>query len=146
MADKQPPRVKEGATTGDVDDDVAHSAAARSAEDRKTASAMANLEDDAPAAAASSDAEAVKQAVQNLEKVSGAGNASAAAAAAAATKTAGKNGTATPPKKNVKVDAADVALLVQELDMPKPRATEFLKAHDGDAVAAMRAYVNVEAA
>lgn len=42
-------------------------------------------------------------------------------------------------KKNVKVDAADVALVVDELEVPKAKATELLKAHDGDAVATLRA-------
>ena len=30
---------------------------------------------------------------------------------------------------------------VDELDLTKPKATELLKAHDGDAVKAMRAFV-----
>ncbi|KAG7120877.1 hypothetical protein HYQ46_010865 [Verticillium longisporum] len=47
------------------------------------------------------------------------------------------------PRKllNVKVEAADVALLVEELEVTKPRATELLKANEGDAVRAMRAGV-----
>jgi hypothetical protein len=32
---------------------------------------------------------------------------------------------------------------VDELDLTKPKATDLLKAHDGDAVKAMRAYVSV---
>ena len=63
----------------------------------------------------------------------GAGGAQAgkvAAAAAAAT-----------PAKNVKIDQADVALLVDELDLSKVRATELLRSHEGDAVLAMRAFV-----
>jgi hypothetical protein len=30
---------------------------------------------------------------------------------------------------------------VEELELPKPKATELLKAHDGDAVKAMKAYL-----
>ncbi|TGJ86409.1 hypothetical protein E0Z10_g2350 [Xylaria hypoxylon] len=45
--------------------------------------------------------------------------------------------------KKVKVDAADVALLVDELELTKPKATELLKAHDGDAVRALRAFISV---
>jgi hypothetical protein len=30
---------------------------------------------------------------------------------------------------------------VDELELPKPKATELLKAHDGDAVKALRAYL-----
>lgn len=123
MADKQPPNVVEGATTGDVEDDVPPSAAPKSAEDRKAANALASLdaadETGGGSPAANVDQDAVNKAMK---------------------KTAA---TAEPPRKNVKVDAADVALLVDELDMTRPKATELLKANDGDAVKAMRAFVAV---
>lgn len=131
MADKQPPTVVEGATTGDVEDEVPPSAAAKSAEDRKAASALASLDaadaadDTSSAAKANIDQDAVNKAMKNLP-----GAATAAAIQVPA-----------PARKNVKVDPADIALLVDELDMAKPKATELLKAHDGDAVNAMRAYV-----
>jgi NACalpha-BTF3-like transcription factor len=126
MADKQPRSVVEGATTGDVDEEIPASAAAKSAEDRKAASALASLDDDDgnSSAAANVDSDAASKAMKNL------GGAAAATAAAAAA-----------PRKNVKVDPADVTLLVDELELSKPRATELLKSHDGDAVQAMRAYV-----
>jgi hypothetical protein len=39
-------------------------------------------------------------------------------------------------------DANDNAVVqVEELELSKPRATELLKAHDGNAVEAMRAYL-----
>ena len=133
MADKQPPNVVEGAT-GDIEDELP--ATAKSAEDRKAASALANLDstlDDASATNKNNvDQDAVSKAMKNL----GGGAASAAAAASKTTTT-----TAPAPKKAVKVDAADVALLVDELELPKARATELLKSHDGDAVQAMRAYL-----
>ncbi|CAI9627365.1 hypothetical protein GT037_004382 [Alternaria burnsii] len=44
-------------------------------------------------------------------------------------------------KKNVKIEAADVTLLVNELEVTKPKATELLRAHDGNAVKAMSAFV-----
>jgi NACalpha-BTF3-like transcription factor len=119
MADKQPPTVVEGAT-GDVDDERP---AAKSAEDRKAASALASLDasnDDS--SAANVDQEAVSKAMKALG-----GGAGAAPKAAA--------------KPAVKVDQADVALLVEELELTKPKATELLKAHEGDAVKAMSAYV-----
>jgi hypothetical protein len=124
MADKQPRSVVEGATTGDVDEEVPASAAAKSAEDRKAASALASLDDDDghSSAAANVDSDAASKAMKNL------------GGAATATPTAA-------PRKNVKVDPADVTLLVDELELSKPRATELLKSHDGDAVQAMRAYV-----
>nr|5NNP_C Chain C, Structure of Naa15/Naa10 bound to HypK-THB [Thermochaetoides thermophila DSM 1495]5NNP_G Chain G, Structure of Naa15/Naa10 bound to HypK-THB [Thermochaetoides thermophila DSM 1495] len=40
-----------------------------------------------------------------------------------------------------KVDPADVNLLVEELELSKAKATELLKAHDGDAIKAMKAYI-----
>ena len=36
---------------------------------------------------------------------------------------------------------ADFDLQIEELELSKAKATELLKAHDGDAVKAMRAYV-----
>ncbi|OAA44610.1 hypothetical protein BBO_04093 [Beauveria brongniartii RCEF 3172] len=108
MADEQPPTVPS------------------SAEDRKAASALANLDshDDATTTTSSSvDLAAINKATKGS---SGSGSGSSNSAAA---------------YKNVKVDAADVALLVEELELPKPKATELLKRHEGDAVKAMRAYV-----
>ena len=127
MADKQPPTVVEGATTGDVEDEIPPSATAKSAEDRKAASALASLDalHDASSSAAKAnvDQDAVNKAMKNLPGAAAAKQAPA------------------PARKNVKVDAADVALLVDQLDMTKPKATELLKAHDGDAVKAMTAYI-----
>ncbi|KAH7374951.1 hypothetical protein B0T11DRAFT_292715 [Plectosphaerella cucumerina] len=123
MSEKQPPNVVEGATTGDVEEEIP---AAKSAEDRKAASALASLEDgdDAGAGKGAVDAEAAKKALGNL------GGADSA------------DKKALPVRSNVKVDAADVALLVSELEVTKPRATELLKAHDGDAVKALRAHIS----
>ncbi|EJP70763.1 uncharacterized protein BBA_00393 [Beauveria bassiana ARSEF 2860] len=98
-----------------------------SAEDRKAASALANLDshDDAAASSSTVDLAAVNKATKGG---SGSGSGSGSSSSAAA-------------YKNVKVDAADVALLVEELELPKPKATELLKRHEGDAVKAMRAYI-----
>ena len=98
------------------------------AEDRKAASALANLDDSRDDAAAGSPSSAPVD-LAALDKATKGSNVSAPASAAAAA------------YKNVKVDAADVALLVEELELPKPKATELLKRHEGDAVKAMRAYV-----
>lgn len=65
---------------------------------------------------------------------------SASSSAPSASSSAAK-AKAAAPAKNVKLDAADVALVVDQLDLSRPKATELLKAHDGDAVEAMRAYV-----
>jgi NACalpha-BTF3-like transcription factor len=123
MAEPQPKNVHEGATTGDVEDEL--QSTAKSAEDRKAASALASLDaagnDDA--AGKEVDQDAVNKAMKSL---------------------GGVKSTQTPaaaPAKNVKVDAADVNLLVEELELPKPKAVELLKAHDGDAVKALRAWI-----
>ncbi|KAI8288229.1 hypothetical protein K4K60_011421 [Colletotrichum sp. SAR11_57] len=111
MSEKQPPAVVEGATGGDVEEEVQH---AKSAEDRKAASALASLDargDDASEDKV--DAEAAQKAIKGL------GGATAAK----------------KEVKNVKVDAADVTLLVDEMELPKAKATELLKANDGDASA-----------
>ncbi|KAL2155024.1 hypothetical protein VTH82DRAFT_3700 [Thermothelomyces myriococcoides] len=118
--DRQPADIVEGAA-GDVEDEVRPTA--KSAEDRKAAAALSKLDDtradDEAVATREVDQEAVKNAVSAL-------------------------GGAAPAKKEtkaVKVDAADVKLLVDELELPKTKATELLKAHDGDAVKAMKAYL-----
>lgn len=88
MSEKQPPAVVEGATGGDVEEEVQP---AKSAEDRKAASALASLDargDDASEDKV--DAEAAQKAIKGL------GGATAAK----------------KEVKNVKVDAADVTLLV----------------------------------
>ncbi|KAK3393599.1 hypothetical protein B0H63DRAFT_21240 [Podospora didyma] len=128
MADRQPPNVVEGATTGaDVEDEM--EPVAKSAEDRKAAAALSKLDthgdDDAAAPARGVDQEAVLNAMNALG--------------------GGAKGADDKKKqealKKVKVDAADVALLVDELELSKAKATEMLKAHDGDAVKALRAFV-----
>ncbi|KAJ9627078.1 hypothetical protein H2203_003539 [Taxawa tesnikishii (nom. ined.)] len=48
-------------------------------------------------------------------------------------------------KRAVKVDPADVNLLVDQLDLSKAKATELLKAHDANAVKAMTAWVTASA-
>jgi len=116
--DRQPADLVEGAT-GDVEDEVQPTA--KSAEDRKAAAALSKLDDrraDDESSAREVDQEAVKNAMSAL---GGGGD---------------KKDT-----KVVKVDAADVKLLVDELELPKAKATELLKTHDGDAVKAMKAYL-----
>ncbi|KAK6849543.1 hypothetical protein PG995_013376 [Apiospora arundinis] len=122
MAEPQPRNLHEGATTGDVEDEVQ---AAKSAEDRKAAAAMASMgangAEDAGSAAV--DQEAASKAMKSLG-----GDAKKPDAAV---------------QKKVKVEAADVTLLVDQLDLTKPKATDLLKAHDGDAVKAMKAFIAV---
>lgn len=96
--EKQPPGVVEGATAGDVEDEMLDDKA-KSAEDRKAAAALSKLDargdDDVSAAAGSVDQEGLSKAMNKLSVAKG-----------AADKTA---------LNKVKVDAADVALLVSSL-------------------------------
>lgn len=90
--EKQPPGVVEGATTGDVEDEMLDDKA-KSAEDRKAAAALSKLDarDDDVAGSASVDQEGLSKAMNKLSVA----------------KTADKTAL-----NKVKVDAADVALLV----------------------------------
>lgn len=101
----QPKTVQEGATTGDVEEDV--QATAKSAEDRKAAAALASLDarggDDSGAAAV--DQEAVSKAMKNL---------------------GGATGGDKKEVKKVKVEAADVTLLVSLFESILPYPFFFL--------------------
>lgn len=90
--EKQPPGVVEGATTGDVEDELQDDKA-KSAEDRKAAAALSKLDarDDDVSGSASVDQEGLSQAMNKLSVAKAADKADV---------------------KKVKVDAADVALLV----------------------------------
>jgi hypothetical protein len=102
MADPQPPNVVEGATTGDIDDEVP--VAAKSAEDRKAAAALSSLDtprEDDSSATKDVDREAVRKA---MDRLAGSGNANGTAAKKGDDKQA--------PKKVVKVEQGDVTLLV----------------------------------
>ncbi|EAA34704.1 hypothetical protein GE21DRAFT_2506 [Neurospora crassa] len=121
--DKQPPAVVEGATGGDVEEEVQPTA--KSAEDRKAAAALSSLDSNREdESSAQVDQDAVQNAFHSLSTA----------------------GSKQAEVKKVKVDAADVALLVEELELTKAKATELLKAHDGDAVKAINAYVAAPAA
>ncbi|KAG6138020.1 hypothetical protein E4U38_000699 [Claviceps purpurea] len=117
-------------TTSDAQDNELHTTA-KSAEDRKAASALACLDaaghEDPAMNNRDVDREAVNKAMRSLGD--GAKLASAATVA---------------PFRNIKVDDADVAVLVDQLEVSKAKATDLLKAHDGDAVKAMRTWVNTE--
>jgi phenylalanyl-tRNA synthetase beta subunit len=102
MADVQPPTVVEGATTGDVEDEIPQ--AAKSAEERKAAAALSSLDasrEDDTVSAKNVDQEAVKKAMDRL-----AGN------TAAAGEVKKKEDAKKEVKKAIKVDQADVTLLV----------------------------------
>ncbi|KAK1048638.1 hypothetical protein LTR74_017483 [Friedmanniomyces endolithicus] len=127
MAEPQPANIAEGADAPDV--------LPANAEDRKAAQAMSSLdikggEDDA-APKKEMDLKALNDAMKNLGAAQGQKTLSPGAAARKEE----------APKKLVKVDQADVALLADQLDLSKTKATALLRAHDADAVKAMTAWV-----
>ncbi|KAL9480434.1 hypothetical protein ACSS6W_005220 [Trichoderma asperelloides] len=112
----------------------------KNAEDRKAASALAALDTPSDAAGTPSNDNVNTEAVSKAMLKLGAGDDKAKKpASAAASSSAAAAAAPAAVKKNVKVDAADVALVVDELEVAKVKATELLKAHDGDAVATLRA-------
>jgi hypothetical protein len=101
MVEAQSLAVVEGATTGDVEDEIPQ---AKSAEDRKAAAALSSLDasrEDDTASTKNVDQEAVKKAMDRL-----------AGSTAAAGEVKKKEDAKKEVKKAVKVDQADVALLV----------------------------------
>ncbi|KAG9205728.1 hypothetical protein B5807_08121 [Epicoccum nigrum] len=112
MAEPQPPTVQEGAAEPH--------APTGTADDRKAAAALSSLDAQEDSGVTKEvDGKALDKAVKGLSI---------------------KN-TKADEKKNVKVELADVNLLIKELDLSKQKATDLLKAHDGSAVKAMTAYV-----
>jgi hypothetical protein len=100
MAEAQPPTIVEGATTGDVEDEIPQ--AAKSADDRKAAAALSSLDarEDDTSTGKNVDQEAVRKAMNRL---------------AGTSDTTGEKKKAEEKKevkKAIKVDQADVALLV----------------------------------
>ncbi|KAL1989188.1 hypothetical protein VTN96DRAFT_3735 [Rasamsonia emersonii] len=133
------------------------------AEDRKAAAALSSLnaneisqsgtdEDNAGSKISSADAqEALGKAMSRLD-ISAGGSGGASGGGTSSSKAGGGAGGAgkttdaekkdeAVKKKAVKVAAEDVTLLVEELDLTKNKATELLKAHDGDATKAIKAFI-----
>lgn len=126
----QPPTVREGADPPD--------ALPANAEDRKAAQAMSSLdvktdEDDSSAPKKEVDTKALAEAMKYLSVGESAGKKDAGAAK--------KKEVEAPAKPLVKVDAADVALVVEQCDLSKAKATELLRAYGADVERAMRGWV-----
>jgi hypothetical protein len=105
MAEAQPPKIVEGATMGDVEDEIPQ--AAKSAEERKAAAALSSLDasrEDESASTKNVDQEAVRKAMDRL-----------AGTTAAAGEVKKKEDAKKEVKKAVKVDQADVSLIVSAL-------------------------------
>ncbi|KAL1303861.1 hypothetical protein AAFC00_000317 [Neodothiora populina] len=119
MAEPQPTDIQEG-------DHVP------SAEDRKAAAALSNLDANTESNNASrqADTEALGRAMQDLNVRSD---------ATAGAQQEGVNSAVT--RKVAKVDATDVTLLVQQLDIPKSKATELLKRNNADVTQSISAWL-----
>ncbi|OBT98504.1 hypothetical protein VE01_03657 [Pseudogymnoascus verrucosus] len=133
MTDPQPPTLTPGPTpSGDISEELPPA----SAEDRKAAAALSSLDtprDDDSNTKQDVDVEAVRKAMDRLGGGGGAGGEGG--------KVGGKK--EEEVKKVVKVEAGDVKVVIEELELSKPKATELLKANEGDLVKALRAYVSV---
>ncbi|KAK3987049.1 hypothetical protein QBC44DRAFT_129748 [Cladorrhinum sp. PSN332] len=118
--DRQPSDFVEGATSAsaaDIEEEA--QPVAKFAEDRKAAVALSKL-----------DATGDEGAAGHVD------HEAAANALSALVGSANKK-----EVKKVKVDVADINLLAEELELSKAKATDFLKSHDGDAVKALKAYL-----
>jgi len=137
MAEPQPSGVQEGM-------DPEGPPAPTNAEDRKAAAAMSSLEtrggEEEVKPNKQIDQEALGKAISRLELADKVGK-----VAAGDTSKSQKDKEEREKRAKIKVDQADVALLVEELDLNKLKATDLLKAHEGDAVRAMRAFVRATA-
>ncbi|KAJ4343887.1 hypothetical protein N0V87_000170 [Didymella glomerata] len=113
MAEPQPLEVQEGAADP-------HAPTA-TADDRKAAAALSSLDaqDDNGSGKKEADGKALDKAMKNLNV----------------------KGTKAESKKNVKVEPAQVNLLIKELDLNKQQATDLLKSYDGNTVDAITAFV-----
>lgn len=119
MASPQPPTVTPGPTArGDIEDELPPAGPPASAEDRKAAAALSSLDaphDDGagPEGARNVDAEAVRKAMDRLAGAGAGGGKTGGAGGGqgGGGEVEGKKG-AEAAKKVVKVDAADVTLLV----------------------------------
>ncbi|OBT63116.1 hypothetical protein VE03_07462 [Pseudogymnoascus sp. 23342-1-I1] len=139
MTDTQPPHLTPGPTpSGEIEDELPPS----SAEDRKAAAALSALDtkDDGGEGGGKGgggndvDVEAVRKAMGRLGAGSGGGDGGKV----------GNGGKGEGGKKVVvKVEAGDVRVVIEECELSKPKATELLKANEGDLVRALRAFVSV---
>ncbi|KAI4160401.1 MAG: hypothetical protein LQ342_005725 [Letrouitia transgressa] len=137
MAEPQPSNIHEGV---DPTDETPATQPPASAEDRKAAAALSSLdsrnaeEEDSKAQTSKAkniDQEALRRAISRLEVSSGEkvlGEVSERAKKVA-------------EDKRKEKEAAERRRAIDELDLSKTKATDLLKAHEGDAVKAMRAFV-----
>ncbi|CAF9916349.1 MAG: hypothetical protein GOMPHAMPRED_000968 [Gomphillus americanus] len=148
MAEPQPPTITEGLDPAAPNTETESEPAPKGSTDsRRAAAALSSLDartdDDSknkpsPSAA---DRQALGDAMTRLEGLELGSKASALSSTTKSPEKERKEREAEDRRK-VKVDAADVALVVEELELTKVKATELLKSYGGDAVRAITAYVN----
>jgi NACalpha-BTF3-like transcription factor len=128
----QPSNVQEGADPPDV--------LPANAEDRKTAKAMSSLED---ARSADINAPAQPKKEVDMKALTDAMKMLEAGVKPATQKKAddSKKKEEEVKKPLIKVEPADVTLVMEQLDMNKQKATDLLRAHEADPVKAMTAWV-----
>lgn len=121
---------------------------AASAEDRKTQAAMSALEssrgvdnEDSQKPSNKVDANAISEAISRLEIANQAGKSSAEDPNEARRKKREEEQKERERRAKIKVNQADVTTLVEECDLTKTRATELLRAHEGDFEQALRAFL-----
>ncbi|KAJ6104563.1 hypothetical protein N7523_010883 [Penicillium sp. IBT 18751x] len=110
------------------------------AEDRKAAAALDSLHTnelaaDGPAKGPSSaEQEALGKAMSRLEIAAGKGSAKT-------NNTETQKKEAEVKRKAVKISASDVIFLAEQLDLHKNKATDLLKAHEGNVTLALKAFI-----
>ena len=142
MADPQPASAIEGM------DDPAPAPA--TAEDRKAAAAMNALEsraadndEDNQRPTKQIDTEALGKSISRLELQDKAGRPAAEDPNEGRRKKKEEEQKEKERRAKIKVDPTDVGLLVEQLDLTKVKATELLRAHEGDVTKALTAAVRV---
>ena len=141
MAEPQPASATEG-----MDDPPAPT----TAEDRKTAAAMNALEsraadndEDNQKPTKQIDTDALGKAISRLELQDKGGKPAAQDPNEARRKKKEEEQKEKERRAKIKVDQADVSLLVDQLDLTKMKATELLRAHEADVGKALTAAVRV---
>ena len=152
MAEPQPPNVTEGASSADAEAAAPPSAGPGGAEGRKAAAALSSLdsrggaaddESTTKSAKSTADQKALGEAMSRLEIMEKGKKLGGEGKAGGEEDDKGKKERAAEAEKakKIKLDPQDVSLLVEELEVSKKRAEEKLRGKGGDAVAAIRDWV-----
>ena len=142
MAEPQPSAISEGMEEG--------APPAASAEQRQTQKALDALEssrtvdnEENQKPTKQVDANAISEAISRLEIATKAGKSTAEDPNEERRKRKEEEQREKERRAKIKVDQADVALLVDQCDLTKAKATELLRAHEGDFEKSLRAFLRV---